>query len=951
MRRLQLSFPTLLFGLSFVLCIVVALLFLDRGAKSDADAAAARAAAKSRQTAANTNRNLASTAPADPLPASNNPGYQANAAAPQQGWQEPYGPGNAGYGPGANPNGQAWPQGNEGYPPAGAYAPNGAPPAGYAQGYGAPGPGGYYGNPYAPAGPQMAYGNGAGQAPWSREAPAIAVPPEFRTPVPTQAPQATPAVRMGARYWLPTYTNSDVKGTQDGGGIAGVTDPRLLASLPKGVAVPTRRSGVGPTPTPDPTFGGASTLTNDPNLAALSNANRPFGTLPSVNPSTDPSASLSQQGNSTAESDLPWSTAGQPLPSPAPRTDKAAAGSPNLLSDALSPRSLNTVRTPAASSPQDLTTMARSTPAEPRLETVSNTLGPGTGDRGHFNVPDSKSPGMQPPDVQKALEKLGQYSGGGANATAPVPTSAVPLISPASAHVNPLATPTDWTRPAGAADPGAVAGKTTLPPGLEGVKDPNVMARVGNRTLTPKEAGKRVDVLLRLKGEKADDDRRRTMAKQVAEEWAEKASIVAEANRRGIVPTDDEVKQFTERARKNVGGSRFEDAMHACGFSDQEIKAEMRESAQCEKLIDTIVRQKYDDAKLKAVYDAAPSMFQVSPRVRVIEIVKQRPADPAAAKDAERQIADLQKQASGADEQTFRNLAQTKSDSPDRSGAGQDRWLDYHNMTPVMADVLGQLKPGQVSKVIAEPDGYKVYRVLEVQQPAPGFQGAKELVLDSLKITERSNLLKASRQSGGVYIAHLERGGGASAAKPDTAASLAANAASRAAGRAPARSSASAPRRGSSGPDRSSDMSGAVASLGTGGRRDLKPVDPNALEHALGSPDGENLPIDTGAGRSGANPVSKITDALFHRGSRSSATASPGAAGTLPLSSPGAPSATGPAPSLSAPATDMPAGFGGLPNSASANDSQQRTGSGLRGVWNRLRGNGSGGAQETPAAQ
>jgi hypothetical protein len=90
-----------------------------------------------------------------------------------------------------------------------------------------------------------------------------------------------------------------------------------------------------------------------------------------------------------------------------------------------------------------------------------------------------------------------------------------------------------------------------------------------------------------------------------------------------------------------------------------------------------------------------------------------------------------QQLASGAD---FAALAQRESESSSRDRGGDMGWID--SSTPIsraQVEALTNLKPGQVSGVVELGDGYQILKLAGVEEPKPGFDGARETVVAHLR--------------------------------------------------------------------------------------------------------------------------------------------------------------------------------------------------------------------------
>lgn len=274
-------------------------------------------------------------------------------------------------------------------------------------------------------------------------------------------------------------------------------------------------------------------------------------------------------------------------------------------------------------------------------------------------------------------------------------------------------------------------------------------ASVGSKVLTDRAASRRVDAMLALEGKSVDPSKRKALERVMAEEWAERTAIAEEARRQKVEISDAEVQDFIERQKQRVG-SNLLDALKSAGYSDIEIQDEMHDSALSEKLVEIVYKKGIDDAKLRAVYDQNPAQFQPSRRLHVLQIFKAKPADAASARATMNQMQSLQKQIAGSGD--FASAAQS-GDGPEHQKGGDLGWLDSKsNITEEMAGALDKLKPGQLSGVVAGPDGYRILKLVEVQEPKPGFEGARDIVEAGIRAFLRRSAYDTAKQHFVVMI-------------------------------------------------------------------------------------------------------------------------------------------------------------------------------------------------------
>jgi hypothetical protein len=243
---------------------------------------------------------------------------------------------------------------------------------------------------------------------------------------------------------------------------------------------------------------------------------------------------------------------------------------------------------------------------------------------------------------------------------------------------------------------------------------------VGDRTLSPQDVDRRVRAALALRGtEKLPESEMVKLQGFVAQDWAEKTAIAAEARRQGVGVDDTELQAYREKLQRKMG-PKFEQVFRKAGFSEQEIAQEMRESALAEKFVEIGYQKNFDEKKVREVYQSTPDRYTPSRRLRVQEIYKVKDSGT----DAENVVRGLRDRASRGED--FSQLAAQNSDAASRERGGDLGWIDADTaITAEMAQALVNLKPGQVSDVIPTAKGYRVLKLVEVEEPKAGFEGAR----------------------------------------------------------------------------------------------------------------------------------------------------------------------------------------------------------------------------------
>lgn len=280
-------------------------------------------------------------------------------------------------------------------------------------------------------------------------------------------------------------------------------------------------------------------------------------------------------------------------------------------------------------------------------------------------------------------------------------------------------------------------------------------ARVDLRTLTAEEAGRRAEALAIMDKRPLDDDTKRLLTRTAADMWSVVVATAEEGKRQGVTVADAEFPELLEK-RKDLDVDAWKAALKKANFTDAEIQSELRDLALGEKFIDVALKRMYPDEKLKEIYEKQPQKYESSKRLRVQEIYRSKPADPSAAAQVAKDMDKLRRQAEGGAD--FALLASQASEGPTKDKGGDLGWLDDRsNISEGMAKALVDLRPGQVSAVVDGGKGYHLYKLVDVQEPRPSFEGAKENVAEAVREAVRESAFETARQHCEIELAYKKK--------------------------------------------------------------------------------------------------------------------------------------------------------------------------------------------------
>lgn len=245
-----------------------------------------------------------------------------------------------------------------------------------------------------------------------------------------------------------------------------------------------------------------------------------------------------------------------------------------------------------------------------------------------------------------------------------------------------------------------------------------VVARVDGEEITAAELARE---LRRLKRENEglaprSEDELSRVRHTLLDRLIERRLLVAEARRREIVVSDEEVQQALLRKRAGYPGATFEEEVAKSEMTRAELTQRLREQVLVHRLMraEAAAGVQAGEPDLRAYYDAHSAEMDQPEQVHARQIVTKTEEHAQQLKDA---------LARGAD---FAVLARKHSLSPDGKQGGDLGFFARGVMPPVFDEVCFSLQPGKISEVVTSSYGYHLFQVLE-RRPAVrrGFDEAK----------------------------------------------------------------------------------------------------------------------------------------------------------------------------------------------------------------------------------
>jgi len=232
--------------------------------------------------------------------------------------------------------------------------------------------------------------------------------------------------------------------------------------------------------------------------------------------------------------------------------------------------------------------------------------------------------------------------------------------------------------------------------------------------------------------------------KTVIDKLIEKRLLVQQAELMNISISDEEVDLALTQilARNNTTLDQFRSELAKMGMEEQQYRDNLRDQMLGSKLINYEVRSKViiPEEKIIDYYDQHYTEQVGTGGFYILQIGitpdgKGMPANPAEArKTAEKKAERVLSLAKGG--QDFKQLARQYSDLPSAVDGGDIGAFQKNEMAGYMRDAVTPLKPGEISPVVASPNGYMIFKLLSSQEG----EIITKVPYDSVKEEIRANL-------------------------------------------------------------------------------------------------------------------------------------------------------------------------------------------------------------------
>lgn len=243
------------------------------------------------------------------------------------------------------------------------------------------------------------------------------------------------------------------------------------------------------------------------------------------------------------------------------------------------------------------------------------------------------------------------------------------------------------------------------------------------------------------------DETRVRIAIQCLTHLAEREILYQEAVKRNLTASADEVNKALDAYIKEMQDEAVrvgrpkpsaEEVVRLRGDTLETYREKTRKNimlGKVKKLIAEEMKIKVTDEEIRKFYEDNASLFVRPSRVRLQQIYKQ--PKPNAKSATEQAWADARKEIERAlarvkAGESFEAVARSMSESPDKDKGGDMGWVPLEIVPPALAQILPNMKPGDLSEPIKSPFGWHIFKLLDKEE-------AQKITLDEAK--ERIRML------------------------------------------------------------------------------------------------------------------------------------------------------------------------------------------------------------------
>ncbi len=277
----------------------------------------------------------------------------------------------------------------------------------------------------------------------------------------------------------------------------------------------------------------------------------------------------------------------------------------------------------------------------------------------------------------------------------------------------------------------------TLALGLAQIAAADPAATVNGEEISQERLQSSVEAVLRQQGVQSPDqiepEKMNALKSQVLDVLIGQQLLWQDAEKKGIVATDDEVEQAVAQTKSKFPSEQaYLDRIKQSGFTEEGYREDLKRQLSARRyVVEELAKQvSVTDAEIDEFYKDNLERMQRPEQVHARHIlIKVAPdADEATDKAAREKIEKVHEEAkSGAD---FAELAKTHSEGPSAPQGGDLGFFGRGQMVGPFEDAAFALQPGELSDVVRTQFGY---HVIKSEERRGGDTASKEEATDQIR--------------------------------------------------------------------------------------------------------------------------------------------------------------------------------------------------------------------------
>jgi parvulin-like peptidyl-prolyl isomerase len=257
----------------------------------------------------------------------------------------------------------------------------------------------------------------------------------------------------------------------------------------------------------------------------------------------------------------------------------------------------------------------------------------------------------------------------------------------------------------------------------EGGLPESILARINDEEITIEEFEREFKELVTDPKREGGRAGLKELREAYLDQMIERKILAQEARRLGIQVSSEEVSQAILEVKKDYPGEGFGETLNLKGMNLEEWKVRLKEKLLAEKMVRSShqYQGKIEEKEAREFYETHRSLFQLSRRVRVRQIVV------ADGNDA------IQIQKRLKKGEPFEKLAKEKSLGLEKVQGG-DLGYFSEGEKPAEFDHVFSMEVGAISDVIKSPFGYHLFKLEDKTEPREvSFEEAKRSIFQKLE--------------------------------------------------------------------------------------------------------------------------------------------------------------------------------------------------------------------------